>query len=168
MKSGSRAVAVAGVSAALSLGPAPHAIAEPWTWTYEGDEAVCSFPLVVSGGVAGGQQVFNREFYDRDGNLRVLSAGTGEGLTFTNGVTGASFSSPKRGAVTWTRYGADGVSRTMSLTGHNAVFLYANDHGGPSARLYWGRVVVYVDVHGAFEVIADNGRSLEICAELGG
>lgn len=149
-------VTVAGLSA-------PASAADPdWEVTFDAGQ-VCTFPLVV-GGSGDGSQVY-KEFYDNDGNLRTLSAGTGFELTYTNQDSGESFTSPSNGAVARARYSADGSSIQV-LTGHNAVFLFPTDVPGPSATLYTGRVVITIDPGGIWTVVQESGTELDICAQL--
>lgn len=153
---GAGAVTVAG------LGVPASAAAPDWEVTFEAGQ-VCAFPLVV-GGSGQGSQV-HKEFYDNEGNLRTLSAGTGFELTYINRDTGASFTSPSNGAVTRATYYTDGSS-TQVLTGHNAVFMFPTDVPGPSATLYTGRVVITIDASGTWTVVQESGTKLDICAQL--
>ena len=140
----------------------PVSAADPdWEVTFEAGQ-VCTFPLVV-GGSGEGSQVY-KEFYDKDENLRTLSAGTGFELTYTNRDSGASFTSPSNGAVASARYSADGSSIQV-LTGHNAVFMFPTDVPGPSATLYTGRVVISIDPGGIWTVVQESGTKLDICAQ---
>lgn len=158
-----RAAVIAASTAITTVGLASSAVAQSWTYTFQGAEAVCDFPLVVTG--SGGDHRVNREFRDKAGNLRVFSAGKGQDLTFTNDVTGASFSTPANGAVTRTTYRPDGSS-TGVLTGHNVILLYPSDAGGPSATLYTGQVVVTVDTHNRMTVVKESGRTVDLCAQV--
>ena len=106
-----------------------------------------------------------QEFYDNDGNLRTLSAGTGFELAYSNGDSGESFTSRSNGAVARARYSADGSSIHV-LTGHNAVFMFPTDVPGPSANLYTGRVVITIDPAGTWTVVQESGTKLDICARL--
>jgi hypothetical protein len=158
-----RAAVVAASTAIAAVGLASPAAAQSWTYTFQGDEAVCPFPLVVSGS---GVDRAPREFRDKDGNLvRFLSAGKGQELTFANAITGDTFSTPANGAVTRTNYYPDGSS-TAVLTGHNVVLLYRSDMGGPSATLYIGQVVVTIDTDGRWTVVKESGRTVDLCAEV--
>ena len=158
-----RRVAVIGASAALTaIGLAFPASASAFEVTFPAG-LVCSFPLVVAGSGDGSQ--VSKNFYDKDGNLRTLSAGTGFELTFTNGDTAASFSTASNGAVVTARYAADGSS-TQFLTGHNAVFLFPTDIPGASATLYTGRVVINIDSLGTWTIRKESGQKVDLCAEL--
>ena len=126
---------------------------------------VCSFALHVEG--SGGPQV-NKTFTDRNGNVRVLSAGTGSALTFTNSATGKNLSLNSNGAVSNAVLYPDG-SATVVLTGHNVLFLFPTDMPpGPSTTLYVGRVVFTIDAFGNYAVKETSGTSTDICAALSG
>jgi len=159
-----KGLGITGVCALTLLGvAAPAAGADPdWELVFDGGQ-VCTFPLVVSGS-GRGSQVY-REFEDKDGNVRALSAGTGFELTYTNQDTGTSFSSRANGTVTRTLIRPDGSS-TLVLTGHNAVFMFPTDAPGPSATLYTGQVVIDIAPDGTWTLVRDSGQSVDICAAL--
>jgi hypothetical protein len=125
----------------------------------------CTFGLAVDG--VGGDKRVDRTFVDADGNpVRMLSAGVGFQLTFTNLSTGATVALPANGAVTKTVSNADG-SQTVTLTGHNVLILFPTDvPAGPSTTLYVGRVVYTVDGDGVFTLVSTSGRARDICAAL--
>ena len=61
---------------------------------------------------------------------------------------------------------ADG-SQTVTLSGHNVLFLFPTDvPAGPSTTLYVGRVVFTVDVNGVFTLVSTAGTATDICAAL--
>jgi hypothetical protein len=126
--------------------------------------ACADFGLGVD--TAGGNQQV-REFVDDNGNtVRILSAGTGFQLTFTNLSTDATFALSENGAVTQIVFNADG-SQTVTLTGHNLLILFPTDvPAGPSTTVYVGRVVFTVDADGVFTVVSTSGTSTDICAAL--
>jgi hypothetical protein len=122
------------------------------------------FDLRIEG--TGGNQVV-KEFVDRNGNVvRVLSAGTGSALSFTNLSTAATFSLRSNGAVSQTTLNPDGSS-TVTITGHNVVILFPTDvPAGPSTTLHVGRVVYTVDANEVFTVEQVSGETTDICAVL--
>jgi hypothetical protein len=108
----------------------------------------------------------DQEFKDKDGFVRILSAGTGSALRYTNLATGETFSSKSNGAVEHTTYNPDG-SQTKDLTGHNLVILFPTDFPpGPSTTLYTGRVVISIDTSGNFTVQEESGEQINICAAV--
>ena len=159
-----RFAAIVAATALAAIGVvAPASAAGPWTMTFAAGD-VCSFPLTVSG--TGDNPEVYREFVDRDGKVRaILSAGKGQTLTYMNVSTGKAFSTPANGAVSWTVYRADG-SQTIKLLGHNVVFLFPTDVGGPSATLYSGLAVIKIDPAGVWKVVKESGKKLNICAQL--
>jgi hypothetical protein len=124
----------------------------------------CDFGLRID--ISGGNQV-SKEFVDKNGNvIRLLSAGKGSVLSFTNLSTGATFSTKTGGSVTHTTVNPDGSS-TVTTTGHNVIILFPTDvPAGPSTTLYLGRVVYTVDNNGVFTVRQVSGRTTDICAVL--
>ncbi len=124
----------------------------------------CSFDLRIEGW--GGSQVY-KEFYDKDGNLvRLLFAGTGSALTFTNLGTSATYSTKANGAVSHITLNPDG-SATQVTTGHNIIILFPTDvPAGPSTTLYIGRVVISIDSVGNYTLLKASGTSTDICAAL--
>jgi hypothetical protein len=124
------------------------------------------FPLSM---VAAGGKLVTRTFTDASGNVvPTPAAGRGPTLTFTNVTTRATYQTPSNGTVTQVRYNADG-SQTFVTTGHNVLILYPTDTPpGPSTTLLMGRVVFTVSPVGVFQVRSVSGRSVDICAALGG
>ena len=124
----------------------------------------CDFHLLVESW--GGNQVY-KEFVDKNGELvRMLSAGKGSRLLFTNLDTPATFSVKANGSVTHITFNHDG-SYTSSTTGHNVLILFPSDvPAGPSTTAYVGRVVYTVDINGNFTLQEVSGRSTDICAAL--
>src|SRR3954467_14949627 len=108
-----------------------------------------------------------REFTDKNGNVvRLLTAGQGNALTFTNLSTGKTLSPTPNGAVEHITLNADG-SFTEVLTGHNVLILFSTDlPAGPSTTLYVGRVVFTVDTRGVFTVQSTSGTATDLCAAL--
>ena len=116
--------------------------------------------------VFGGTQV-RKEFRDENGNLvRLLEAGKGSTLLFTNLDTGATLTLESNGSVTHTTFNPDG-SRTVASTGHNVIILFPTDvPAGPSTTLYEGRIVYTVESGEVFTVQRVSGQTTDICAIL--
>lgn len=124
----------------------------------------CSFPLTVE---SRDSTLVIKEFRDRNGNLvRLLQAGRGAKLTFTNADTNAQFVADTPGSVTRIAFNADGT-QTWVTTGHNVLILFPTDvPPGPSTTLTVGQVVFTVDSGGVFTLQKTNGTSTDICAAL--
>jgi hypothetical protein len=156
---------VAGLALALAL---PAATAAPAT-AQEPEFALpagvaCAFPLNID--VAGGNQI-TREFFDKNGNLvRIITAGKGSTLTFTNADTGETLELRSNGSVDRTTINPDGTE-IHEVTGHNVLILFPTDvPAGPSTTLHVGRVVFTVDAQDVFTVQSTSGRTTDICALL--
>lgn len=151
-------------SMAMLLGAAvPASAAEPaFQMDLPAGLACAGFDLRVEG--YGSGFPVNREFAVPGGTIRILSAGPGFQLTFTNLGTGRHVDLDSNGAVSWTRVYDDG-SAAMALTGHNVVILFPAD-GGPSTDLYVGRVRIDVAPDGVWTVQGSAGAQLDICAAL--
>lgn len=117
---------------------------------------------------AGGEHRVFRTFHDRFGSdVRVLQAGQGFDLRFTNLASNAQLTLKGNGSVSVTRPNPDGSS-TVQATGHNVLILFpTDDPPGPTTRLYVGRVVYTVDASGTFTLLQTSGRQFDICAALG-
>jgi hypothetical protein len=124
----------------------------------------CAFPLQID--ITGTTQV-NKTFQGADGSVRILAAGRGPDLVFTNLATGSTYALAGNGAVTWTRIDAAGSAR-VTLTGHNIVIYFPGDiPAGPSTTLVVGREDIAVDLAtGQFTRISRTGRTTDICAAL--
>jgi hypothetical protein len=159
------ALASAGVILLVALAPAVGRAdpAPDTTLTFDAGIA-CSFALQVD--ITGGTQV-NKTFEAPDGSVRVLSAGTGSDLVFTNLATGATFTLSGNGAVSWTRVDGSGSAR-LTLTGHNVVFYFPTDNpAGPSTTLIVGREDIAVDLTTSqFTRLSRTGKTTDICAAL--
>lgn len=108
-----------------------------------------------------------REFFDKNGNpVRVLTAGKGSQLSFSNLTTGAILSLKANGSVERKALKPDGT-QTWTTTGHNVLILFPTDvPAGPSTTLYVGRVVFTVDGSEVFTLMSTSGKSMDICAAL--
>jgi hypothetical protein len=124
----------------------------------------CAFPLHVEGT---GDKRIMKQFTDQNGKVvRLLAAGKGFELTFTNLSSGESITLPSNGSVQLTTINADGT-QTVQSTGHNVVILFPTDvPAGPSTTLYTGRLVYTVDADGVFTVLSTSGQTTDICALL--
>jgi hypothetical protein len=149
---------------AAVLGSATPAIAADPTVIDLPAGTACDFDLRVE--ISGGSNVM-KEFVDKNGNVvRMLTAGKGSALSFTNLSTGATFSLKANGAVSHTTFNPDGSS-TVAITGHNVLILFPTDvPAGPSTTLHVGRVVFTVDTSGVFTVQQVSGQTTDICAVL--
>ena len=156
------AVAVGVLTAALAV--SADAVAAEHDVVFAAGVA-CEFELALD--LAGGDKRVDRTFVDADGNpVRMLSAGVGSQLTFTNLSNDATVALPANGAVTRTVFNADG-SQTVTATGHNVLILFPADvPAGPSTTLYVGRVVFRVDAQGVFTLESTRGTARDICAAL--
>ena len=133
------------------------------TLTFPAGEA-CSFALRIDS--TGTTQV-NKRFQGADGSVRLLSAGTGSDLVFTNLATGKTFALTGNGSVTWTRIDASGSAR-LTLTGHNIAIYFPTDiPAGPSTTLVVGREDIAVDLATfQFTRLSRTGDTTDICAAL--
>lgn len=124
----------------------------------------CDFGLGID--VRGGPQV-SREFTDRNGNVRLLSAGQGSQLTFYNLSSGNRLTTRPNGSVSHIVVNADG-SQTIVGTGHNVILLFPTDQPpGPDAILYVGRIeFTLVPETGLINILRFNGKSTDLCAAL--
>jgi hypothetical protein len=124
----------------------------------------CDFALHIEGA---GDRRITRQFTDQnDEVVRVLTAGKGFNLTFTNVDNGNTLELPSNGSVNMTTNNADGT-QTVQVTGHNVVILFPTDvPAGPSTTLYTGRLVYTVDTNGVFTVQSSSGPTTDICAAL--
>lgn len=108
-----------------------------------------------------------REFSDKSGNaVRLLTAGKGSTLAFTNLTTQESFALRPNGSVEHVTYNLDG-SQAWTTTGHNVLILFPTDvPAGPSTTQYVGQVVFTVDPNGVFTLQSARGTATDICAAL--
>jgi len=155
-----KSLSAAAAAAALVLAPMAPAGAE--TLTFDAGVA-CTFPLQID---STGSRQITKIFDAPDGTVRILNAGRGSDLVFTNLYTEATYSLPGNGAVRWTRVNADGSAR-ITLTGHNIVIYFPTDTpAGPSTTLVVGREDIAVDQAGNFTQLSRTGKTTDICAAL--
>ncbi|BCW81789.1 hypothetical protein [Arthrobacter sp. NicSoilC5] len=128
-------------------------------------EACPDFPLRVE---ASGSNVTVRTFYDRQGDpVRILQAGRGYTLTYTNLDTGESLTIRPTGS---NRTIVDnGDTLTITETGTAGIILFPSDTPkGPSSTQFYGRIVYTVVDDGSFTLtsLKTSGTSIDICARL--
>jgi hypothetical protein len=109
-----------------------------------------------------------REYKDQNGKpLRVLHAGAGNTLVFTNLATSKTLTLRTGGSVEHITYNPDGT-QTWTVTGHNVLIQFPTDvPPGPTTILYLGRLVFTINPVTSFGVIQSfNGTTTDICAAL--
>ena len=153
-------------SPAIANGPDPSGLPPDFDLVF-GAPIACNFDLRIEGWNNGKQNF--KEFTDRNGNVRSISAGTGSALRFTNVGTGKTFSTKSNGAVNQIKYNPDG-SYIQTMIGHNILILFPTDFpAGPSTTLYVGKVVFEVDINAPnvpTTVINESGNKIDICAAV--
>jgi hypothetical protein len=122
----------------------------------------CDFELQIEGW-GGNRRVM--EYKDEKGNrVRLLEAGAGTALRFTNTTSNQTFSTDSTGAVPQVRYNLNG-SFTETDAGHSLLILYPiAQTTGPSTLLISGSIIFTVDSRGMFYLQAINGKTTDICA----
>ena len=125
----------------------------------------CSFPLSVRGTDS---KRHTKEFFDENGlKVRIIEAGKGYNLTYTNVSTGKSISFKGNGSVTRTSINNDTGVSTVTATGHNGLILFPSDFpAGPTTVQYVGRIVYTVDATGVFTLQSSSGTKVDVCAAL--
>jgi hypothetical protein len=126
----------------------------------------CEFPLHV---VSDGDRV-EKKFTDKTGKfVRIIEAGQGWQLTFTNEENGSTLVIKPNGSVRRTTNINPNGSSTVTSTGHNILIFFPTDvPTGPSTIQYVGRVVYKVDPNGVFTLRQATGKQNDICAALSG
>ena len=154
---------LAAASVPLSMSTVSPAVAAD-TVTFDVGVA-CSFPLQIDG-ADGGPQV-NKTFEAPDGSVRILTAGKGSDLVFTNLATGATYTLSGNGAAQWLRVDAAGSAR-LTLMGHNVLIYFpTDDPAGPSTTLVVGREDIMVGLETShFTRLSRTGDTTDICAAL--
>jgi hypothetical protein len=153
------------LASALAVGTSVPVSAAASDFRFDLDPGVaCAFGLRVEGT---GDKRIMREFTDRNGNVvRLLAAGKGFILTFTNRNTGERLTLPSNGSVERTTINSDGT-RTVVSTGHNVLILFPTDiPAGPSTTLYVGQIVFTIDTFGVFTLQSTSGTTTDLCALL--
>lgn len=141
------------------------AVAADFTLDLPAGIACESFDLRIEGDT--NPKAVYKEFYDKNGSLvRILSAGKGNTLSFTNLATSTTLALAANGSVTQIVPNGDG-SQTWMIMGHNVLIFFPTDvPAGPSTTLYVGRVVFTVDTSGIYTLQSTSGTSMDICAAL--
>jgi hypothetical protein len=125
--------------------------------------AGCEFPLTVT---FEGQNVTTHEFATNDGTVKILLAGKGNNLTFTNADTGESLFFKSLGYRETTVRNPDGSGTTTS-SGTQGIILFPTDSPpGPSTILIEGRLVYDFTATNDFTVKSVSGNVTDICAAL--
>jgi len=159
-----RNVLLCAITAALGWAGTTTANAQADFTTSFPSGVACDFELGLAGS---GANFHTREFFDKNGDrIRLITAGRGYALTFTNVDTSATFSTRSNGSVQHEAFNADGSSTIVS-TGHSILILFPTDvPAGPSTTLYIGRVVFTNDGNTNFVLLENNGTATDICAAL--
>lgn len=124
----------------------------------------CTFELQIK---STGGNLQTKEFYDRNDELvRIISAGKGVLLTYTNTENGKSISFNTSGSVSNTTVNQDGTS-TVRASGHNGLIFFPSDvPAGPSTTQYTGTVVYNIDTNGTWTLVSTSGPAVDVCAAL--
>jgi hypothetical protein len=123
----------------------------------------CEFPLTVT---FEGQNVTMHQFATDDGTAKVLLAGRGNNLTFTNVESGESLFFKSLGYRETTVRNPDGSGTTTS-SGTVGLILFPTDSpAGPSTILIKGRLVYDFTADSTFTVRSVSGNVTDICAAL--
>ncbi len=159
-----RRLGAAAILAAAALAVPGPAYAEPAPLVLPAGLA-CDFELRLDFSAEDQRDV--KEFTDANGEtVRVIKAGRGQAITFTNVETDVSVSLKGNGAVERTTINADGT-RAVQSTGHNVLILFPSDvPAGPSTTLYVGRVTYTIGTDGVFTLTSSSGQTTDICAAL--
>ena len=117
------------------------------------------------------QKVFTQG-KDTNGNpVRILDAGKGSTLLFTNLANDRSYWVQPNGSVDHVTVNPDGSS-TWVTTGHYVIVFFPTDFlangqpAGPSTRQYVGEVVFFSDANGTSTVQKISGTWNDICAAV--
>jgi hypothetical protein len=110
----------------------------------------------------------SRTFIDRNGYLRLLNAGQGNTLVFTNLNNSVKLTVPTNGSVESIKESPDGSRQDWTVTGHNAIVWFPTDiPPGPATIVYTGRVRFSVDMNAGVSTLrATSGTSFDVCRAL--
>jgi|SRR5690349_16213174 hypothetical protein len=163
------AVVAAGILGTAAAQPAlaapPTPVPTPDDLFLEAGIGCPDFELKVS---SSGGNLHKKEFKDRNGaTVRIISAGKGFDITYTNVGSGESVTVKTPGSVSKTVDNGDGT-QTVSSTGHNGLILFPSDiPAGPTTTHYTGRIVYNVNLQtGVFTLVSTAGQERDICSEL--
>ena len=147
-----------------AIGFASPAVADDIDITFPAGGA-CQFELRLEAHSTDQQHV--KQFFDKSGEIvRMITAGKGHAITFTNVATGASISFKPNGFSDHDTFNADG-STTLTIMGHVALILGATDvPPGPSTVFYVGKLVFTIDSAGTATLQESSGRQTDVCAAL--
>ena len=150
---------------ALASAVPSTAVAADFTLDLPAGLACESFDLRIEGNV--NPKAVYKEFYDKNGNpVRMLSAGKGNSLLFTNLDSSATLALAANGSVSTVMPNGDG-SQKWAMMGHNVLILFPTDvPAGPSTTLYVGRIVFTIDTSGVYTLESTSGNAMDICAAL--
>jgi hypothetical protein len=109
-----------------------------------------------------------KEFTDKDGNtVRVITAGRGYTVTYTNLETSESLTYKANGFATIATLDPGTGLVTVRSTGHFGLIMFPTDvPAGPSTTTYVGTVVYTVDPNGVFTILSTSGTKVDVCAAL--
>lgn len=155
-----RLMAAAGLALTCSV-----AVAQDATIDLEQGLACADFALRIE--IWGNPHRVYRECFDKNGNLvRLLEAGKGSDLVFTNLTTWSTYSLKANGSVGHTRMLPDG-SQQWSVEGHYVLVWFPTDQPpGPWTRQFIGRATFMVDSDGTFSNLKATGKQVDICSAL--
>lgn len=155
------AIGPTAVAAPPEKGPAP----EDFSADLPAGLACPNFDLRIE---ASGSNVTVRTFFDRKGEpVRILQAGRGYTLTYTNLNTGESLTIRPTGSNRTTVDNGDTL--TVTETGTAGIILFPTDKpNGPSSTQFYGRIVYTLldDGSNTLTSLTSSGTSIDICAEL--
>lgn len=146
--------------AAPSAGAAVSRPPELQAFTFPGVEGACDFPVTITGT---GGKIHLAELK----NGSIITAGKGVVLTYTNDLTGKSYTVKTAGSVARYVQNPDGV--TATFTGHAGFVYFSSDEGGPGITQYTGRLVLTLDSLKTFNVEsvdATSGQAVDVCAAI--
>lgn len=125
----------------------------------------CDFRLIGQGTDS---KRHTKEFFDQNGlKVRIIEAGKGFNLTYTNYDTKKSISFKGNGSVTKTSINNETNVSTVTATGHNGLILFPLDvPAGPSTTQYVGRIVYTIDANGIFTLKSTSGTKVDVCAAI--
>jgi hypothetical protein len=165
MKGSRKLIAAAATLGLLLAAPAAQAAETPDPIQLDPGVASPGFGLLIT--FAGEGNQLYKEFVDQAGNpVRILSAGQGWRLTFTNTTTGESITLRPSGSVSDITINPDG-SQSWVNRGQNVLILFPTDvPAGPTTTLYYGRITFTVDAQGVYTLGSTSGPAIDLCAAL--
>lgn len=125
----------------------------------------CDFALRID---LSGSKYHLKPFFDKNGDLvRLIIAGKGSTIAFTNMESGATLSVNAFGFSVDETFGADGTI-TDTIRGHvNVINTPRDPTDGAWTRMYVGRLVLTTDPATGFGTVQSfSGKETDICAAL--